>query len=120
MLNLVYIGIGGLIGAICRSFSSHIIITKLQGSVSLSTFLINVFGCFLLGDVILFFPLNSFEQLFFCSGFLSSFTTFSSFIAEIHDFHNKRQYLQNIMYIVLTIIVGYGALVGGMTLSSFL
>lgn len=83
--NSLLVGIGGFIGAIFR----YLFILILQNSffqIPLSTLIINIIGCFLVGVFCGWLNIKeAFSNpyhLFFIIGFLGSFTTFSSFSLE--------------------------------------
>lgn len=107
VFELFLVGFGGLIGAVCRFIVTYIIKEKLKKSVPLANFSINILGSFLIGLSFSFFPLTAIERFLICSGFISSFTTFSTFIADIHEMHDKREYILNFLYIGLTILLGF-------------
>ncbi len=86
MEKILAIGLGGAIGAISRYLISGWIYTKWEGMFPLGTFLVNVFGSFLLGFLIIFFDdrltINPTIKMMITIGILGSFTTFSTFSVE--------------------------------------
>ncbi|MDG6895212.1 fluoride efflux transporter CrcB [Volucribacter amazonae] len=86
MMNFVYLCIGAILGATGR-WGLTLLFNPILHSLQLGTLLANYIGCLLIGimlAVMLQFPQLSTEwKLFFITGFLGSFTTFSSFSAEI-------------------------------------
>lgn len=83
--RILALALGGALGTVCRYFVS-VASTKLFGAVvPAGTFLVNLSGCFLLG---LMFGLGEARgvspgfRLFFMTGFLGAYTTFSTFAVE--------------------------------------
>ena len=83
MQRLLFIGLAGLTGTLCRYGLSGLIARRFGETFPTGTLLVNIIGCFLAGFV--FFPLH---ERFLVSevvrtalmiGFLGGFTTFSSF-----------------------------------------
>lgn len=111
-MSFFLVGIGGLLGAISRYLLSDWLNKKWQKNFPLATFLINVFGSFLLGCLTGFHLANksfSFSsiQLLLGIGFLGAFTTFSTFIYETVVLTEKKK-RQAFFYSFLSITVGLG------------
>lgn len=81
MLNIIFIGIGGALGAVARYSVDQLAFVHLGSSVA-GTFIVNISGSFLLGLLAGVLSSNSAWpgeiRLFFAVGFLGSFTTFST------------------------------------------
>lgn len=101
----IVIGVGGFGGAIAR-YGTELLV----GGTLLSTFLVNVIGSFLLGLVVydaLEAPgVDSRTRLLFGTGFLSSFTTYSTFIADVIAVPEFA-----IAYVGASYAIGFGAVV---------
>lgn len=67
--------------------------------------LINIVGCFFIG-IASSLVLSSETRLFFITGLLGSFTTYSSFILDIYKL-SELQILYSLVYIALSIVLGY-------------
>lgn len=83
--RILALALGGALGTVCR-YSVSVASTKLFGAVvPAGTLLVNLSGCFLLG---LAFGLGEARgispgfRLFFMTGFLGAYTTFSTFALE--------------------------------------
>ncbi len=108
--TLLLIGLGGFLGSISR-FSLGWGFVK-WGLVQFpwATLAVNLFGSFLLGLVFGFFLENEHYpehyKFFFATGFLGSFTTFSTFSFETMEMFQNQLYLQGILYSVGSILLG--------------
>lgn len=82
-MNLFLVSSGAAFGAICR-WQLGVWLNPLLQAVSFGTFFANWLGCLLIG-IALGLNLHDSHKLFFITGFLGSFTTFSAFSAEIAE-----------------------------------
>lgn len=80
-MNILLVSIGAVFGAICR-WQLGVWLNGVMQSVALGTLFANVAGCFFIG-IALGLSLHDSQKLLFVTGFLGSFTTFSSLWAEI-------------------------------------
>lgn len=81
-MKLLVIGIGGFLGAISRYELSQFIGSRFGTDFPLGTFVINISGAFILAFFMTLI-LNKFDidplwRLFFATGFLGAYTTFST------------------------------------------
>ena len=104
-MSLLFVGAGGFLGAVSRYLASEYISSRkiFKGRFSPGIMIVNTFGTFLLG----LFPSNIDANvlLFFTEGFLSSFTTFSTFMGENAYFYEKREYWKLVLYIFGNIVL---------------
>ena len=108
-MNLIYVFLGGGIGAVLR-YILTLLLGKSDGhQFPLNTFITNLLGCFLIGLLFSYFfktKLSEPYTLFWIVGILGGFTTFSSFGLEfINLFRNGHVYTA-ISYALLSNIVG--------------
>lgn len=82
-MNILLVSIGAIFGAICR-WKLGVWLNGMVQSVAIGTLVANVLGCFLIG-IALGISLQDSQKLLFVTGFLGSFTTFSSLWAEIAE-----------------------------------
>jgi len=102
------VGVGGFAGALAR----HAVTTVLPSAFPWGTLVVNVAGAFLLG----LFVAGTVEQgrvsastrLVVATGFLSSFTTYSTFAAETVTFAPPL----SVAYVVATYVLGFLAAAG--------
>src|SRR5690242_9145581 len=76
-----------------------------------STFLVNVFGCFLMGILVTSSHrwLNDYRPAL-AIGFLGGLTTFSGLVFDLYKYSQEGQWSQMALYFVLTHVVGVGLL----------
>ena len=107
MKNIVLIGIGGFLGAICRYFIIILINSQNRYSFPFGTFTINILGSLFLGFIIMFLInkpiLISFKD-FLIIGVLGSFTTFSAFSYEMYEMLVNGNYKLSMLYSLSSIV----------------
>jgi len=113
ILNLIVIGIGGFLGSITRylfflldeKFYSH---TRYP----MGTLLVNLIGSFLIGIALglsvkyNLFNRGSFSHFLFVTGFLGSFSTFSTFSQDNFQLLTDGHYIFLITAILLNVVGG--------------
>lgn len=82
-MNILLISLGAVMGALLR-WGIGLVLNPLFSSVALGTLIANWLGCFLIG-IAMGLSLGDNQKLLFTTGFLGSFTTFSSFSAELSE-----------------------------------
>ncbi|SEL54267.1 CrcB protein [Ruminococcus sp. YRD2003] len=113
MTDCLIVAAGGAIGAVCRFLIGKLPIGSSDG-FPMKTFIVNVFGCFLIG-LVAALALKQFSAspklvLFLKVGICGGFTTFSSFALETSGLMEKGSYITAASYIILSIAVGISAL----------
>jgi len=103
-MNLIYIVIGGGVGALLRYFSSQFVNDVYNKPFSLGTLFVNCVGALLIGFLINIFDMfgiNTKYKLLIITGFLGGYTTFSTYSLEtVNYFVNG-----NIKYGILNILL---------------
>ena len=115
MMNCLYVGLGGAVGATGRYLMGHIPLPKL--SFPLMTLIINFLGAFLIGIISAAAvkhgsgssPLVLFLKVGVCGGF----TTFSTFALETTTLFEGGKILMGMLYIVLSVCLCMGAVLAG-------
>ena len=118
-MNLLYVFIGGGLGAVCRWVASVSF-----GSTSgfpWATFTANVLGCFLIGLAAFFITSNGNRlHLLLMVGFLGGFTTFSTYGMELVNLFKADQFKLFVMYFLMSNLLGLLSVVIGYKLASVL
>jgi len=118
--QLILVGLGGGIGSIFRFLVSRMI-PFAQGSFPWATFIVNITGCLIIGLLIGLSFKHSFldedMKLLFVAGFCGGFTTFSTFSLENVHLYQSGNYLALFLYISLSVIIGFAAVLLGLALS---
>lgn len=113
-MNVLYIGIGGFFGGLCRIAVSEII--PYSNGFPLATFLVNCIGSVLFA-LFLTSALNDKKEinLLCTTGFLGSFTTFSAFSYESILLLEQAQYGLFLLYVGGSIILSLSSVISFIT-----
>ncbi|MCU9601364.1 fluoride efflux transporter CrcB [Pallidibacillus thermolactis] len=107
-MKLLFVMIGGFFGAICRFALSEWIHTN--NEFPLATLLINVSGCFLLGWFLTFVSqlrkIRPEFTLLVGTGFIGSFTTFSTFSMETLSLIQSGFIFMAFFYVLTSTVLG--------------
>ncbi|WP_449539243.1 fluoride efflux transporter CrcB [Ferdinandcohnia sp. Marseille-Q9671] len=113
-MKVFYVMIGGFFGACCRYLLGEWV--PAPNGFPIGTLTINVIGCFFLGWLVTFIAnhkkINPKISLLFGTGFIGSFTTFSTFSVEV-------VHLLDGGYIGLAFLYVVASLLAGLMLSYF-
>ncbi len=112
---------GGAVGAVARYFLGGTILSRVASPVPTATFVINVTGSFILG----FFLTLVTERAHFSPhlrlavavGFVGAYTTFSTFEYETLRLAEERGTTLALLNVLLSVVVGFAAVWGGMALA---
>jgi len=105
-MQILYVAIGGAIGAIAR-YLLGLLMHNNAGQVLSSTTVVNLTGCFVMGLIFEIFRHNLIHndlRIFICVGILGAFTTFSAFSQEAIYLLEKQEVLKFTAYISLNLI----------------
>lgn len=121
-MSFIYVGFGGFIGALAR-YSFNLIFGSILGlPIPLATLFINILGSFVMG-VIFYFTSNNlseFYKLFFMTGILGGFTTFSAFSLDSINMFFEKEYQNLFLYISISVFLSIFSLYLGFILSRFI
>jgi fluoride exporter len=119
-VNMLFIAIGGMLGAVMRFWTGMILFSHVTG-FPWPTLLVNLAGCFLLGWFVEFGAKQLSDKkltLGFQTGFIGSFTTFSTFSVELVLFVEQGDLLVAVLYFSVSLFAGLGAVAAGMKTGS--
>ena len=116
-IKLLFIAGGGALGAVARYLIGISPLKDLPGDLPYPTFLINIAGSFLIGVCFILLTdrieINDNLRFAIMVGFLGAFTTFSTFELEIWSLLREERYLASFLYVLLSLVLGFLGLVGG-------
>ena len=108
MRKYIFIGLGGILGAVLRFVIRNIHMYK--GVFPLNTLIINIIGSFILALILtLAFEVMDFDsdiRLGIATGFLGAFTTFSTMMKETVVLINSGYYYSAISYLSVSTLLG--------------
>lgn len=113
MRKYIYIGVGGVLGAILRYYIKNIHIYHYKELIPLNTLLINISGSFILALVLTIayeiWDFDSNIRLGIATGFLGAFTTFSTMCKETVTLIESGNYYSALSYITTSTVLGLAA-----------
>lgn len=124
MHNILAVFIGGGTGAVLRYLAWVLAVKVLHVNLPLSTFVVNIAGCFILGFLFALFvskpEINPALKLALTAGFCGGLTTFSTFSFEMFEMLKNAQYMQVSVYLVSSLTVGLLAVWIGVNSAKFI
>lgn len=117
MLHLIYIFLGGGIGAVLRYGATQAAVAKL-GSALPGTLVVNVLGCLAMGAALGYMQLrpawvSEEVRLFITTGLLGALTTFSTLNMELFNLLRAGRLGCALAYLGLSLLLGMLATAGG-------
>ena len=117
MIKLLYVGIGGFLGAVARYGLSGLVQDRVTGTYPLGTLAVNVLGCLLIGWLMYTVTarqlLNPETRLFLMIGLLGSFTTFSTVGYETFHYLRLGRNALALFNLTANVLLGLGAVAAG-------
>lgn len=115
MLNIIVVGLGGFVGAVCRYLIGLIPVNEAT-VFPIKTFIINIVGCIVIGMITVAATKNNTLSpqllLFLKVGICGGFTTFSTFVLETAELMKSGNALIALVYMVGSVLVGVGVIFG--------
>src|SRR3712207_6113333 len=108
-MSVLYIALGGAIGAAARYLAGLWIAARLGASFPWGTFFVNVTGSFLIGIVLVLVEggaLPAEARLFLAVGILGGYTTFSSFSYETLQLLNGGDVVPVLLNVLGQLLIG--------------
>lgn len=118
-MKYLWVALGGALGSLARYAVGLWIYERTGTRFPYGTFVINVSGCFIIGFALTVLDermgLPPAWRLAIPIGFVGAYTTFSTFEYETLRLAQHGQALSGLLYVVLSVVLGYGAVWLGMT-----
>ena len=115
------ISVGGILGANARYLVSVYVAERLGAAFPYGTLLINVTGSFVIGFFLTLvserFTVDPLWRLFFATGFLGAYTTFSSYTFEAAQLVRDGVYGLALAYLFGSVLLGTIAVFAGIVLA---
>ena len=109
MLDILAVGAGGFLGAVCRYLISLIPLDK-SFVFPIKTLLINIAGCMIIGIITIAASknaeINPYLLLFLKVGVCGGFTTFSTFALETSELMKDGHMMVAFIYVMLSVFIG--------------
>ncbi len=113
MLNILSVGLGGCVGAVCRYLIGLIPVSETT-IFPVKTFGINLAGCILIGIIAAAAAksdsINPHLLLFLKVGLCGGFTTFSTFALETSDLIKSGNTIVALIYVLGSVLAGVGVI----------
>ena len=113
MLNIIAVGLGGFVGAVCR-YLIGLVPLKEVTVFPIKTFIINIVGCIVIGLITVVATrnnnMNPYMLLFLKVGVCGGFTTFSTFALESAELMKNGNPLIALAYMLGSVVVGVGVI----------
>lgn len=111
-MNIVYVAVGGMLGAVARYLLGGIIHRVYSGTFPLGTLIVNVLGCIVIGLLTTLADdrgaLSPQLRVFLFIGILGGFTTFSSFGYETFAMTRDGWLYAATMNVLGNVVLGLG------------
>lgn len=114
MRRIIYIGIGGFLGAISRYVLKNLQVLHISSQFYLNTVIINIIGCFILAlflrlafDI---WELDSDFRIGISTGFIGAFTTFSTLCRETAGLLFSGVALYSLLNLIFSVGAGLAAI----------
>ncbi len=124
MKTLLFVGLGGSVGAIARYAISDFIRSKLPSHPHAGTLVANILGCLLIGVVLEYAveeqALSRSTRLFVVTGCLGALTTFSTFGYETIALLESRRLGEALVNVLANVVLGLSAVWLGIRLVEWL
>ena len=120
-MHWLLIAMGGALGSMARFASTSYLTPMLSFKFPFGTFVINILGSFLIGVAYVLLVekanISPLYRLFFMTGFLGGYTTFSAFSLEILQLWQEGHVLNAMFYAISSVVLGLLVTFAGMLIA---
>lgn len=120
MVDMLFVGGGGFLGANARYFLGRWIAERYGGEFPYGTMFINVSGSLIIGFVLTVLAarsgLSPNYRLLVAVGFLGAYTTFSTYTYDGLTMMRADEWLKSLVYLTASVVMGMAAVTAGMLL----
>ena len=124
LMSFVYVGVGSMVGGICRFGFTLAFRNITVFNFAYGTLMSNILGCLLIGLIaglsVRPETMSLEMRLLLATGFCGGFTTMSSFVLELGQLIQQKEYLYASGYFSLTLLGAGLAFLAGLLLSQLL
>lgn len=117
MKEILFVGIGGFVGASLRYLISNITPKIFGNQLPYGTLIVNVLGCLFIGFLLGLYTSTDYisdsMKLFLTTGLLGGLTTFSTFSSETMAFFTAGNYISGFANMLLNLCFGFAAVILG-------
>ncbi|MEI6880088.1 MAG: fluoride efflux transporter CrcB [Bacteroidota bacterium] len=106
--SLIYVGLGGGIGSICRYIIYILLPFQIGKSFPWPTLVVNILGSLFIGIIYALFQKNQLtspQYILIVTGVLGGFTTFSAFSIESFQLLKNGELFLSMVYVLTTITI---------------
>jgi CrcB protein len=122
--KVLAVAMGGAIGAVLRFYVQNWSLGRLGASFPYGTMMVNLSGAFVIGFLMTVFlkhvHIAPAWRLFFVTGILGGYTTFSALTWETYALFEEGQAIQALFYMGASILGGMMTLLAGVFLGRFI
>lgn len=118
-MDLVFVGIGGVLGSLARYKLGKAITEKSSTTFPIGTFIINITGAVLLG-IVSSLDVSRNIYLLLGDGFLGAYTTFSTFMYEGFNLFQENEKMNAFTYVLGSLFLGVIGYVSGFELGKLI
>ena len=120
-MHWLLIALGGALGSVARFASVTYLTPWFNYKFPVGTFIVNIVGSFLIGVAYVLFVettnVSPLYRMFFITGVLGGFTTFSSFSLEMLQLWQQGYLLNAMLYAIGSVVLGLLMAFAGMALT---
>ena len=124
MLKILFIGLAGLLGTLCRYWLSGVVARRYGETFPAGTLVVNLLGCLLIGLLFYMFQeryvVGQTARTVVLVGFLGGFTTFSSYGLQTFTLLQDGEFAYAALNVVASNLLGLLLVWGGYTLAKLL